>query len=115
MRAIMSKPPSLLSLLLVLVLLAVFGVLGAKFMLGRHAASTTSQLALVWSNIDTLPAGERAFLVELAHTCNVTMREPQRAEVVGCLRSVQMNAAASARLEGLLKGAATPASTPAGR
>jgi len=111
----MTKPPSLLSLLLVLVLLAVFGVLGAKFMLGRHAASTTSQLAIVWPNIETLPAGERDFLVELAHTCNVTMREPVRAEVVDCLRSVQMTAAATARLEGLLKAAATPESTPAGR
>ena len=111
----MTKPPSLLSLLLVLVLLAVFGVLGAKFMLGRHTASTTSQLATVWPNIETMPQAERDFLVELAHTCNVTMREPLRAEVVDCLRSVQMTPAASARLEALLKGAPAPVSTPAGR
>ncbi len=111
----MTKPPSLLSLVIGLVLLAVFGVLGAKFMLGRHAASTTSQLAIVWPNIETMPQAERGFLVELAHTCNVTMREPLRAEVVDCLRSVQMTPAASARLEGLLKGAPAPESTPAGR
>lgn len=104
----MNKPPSLLSLLLVLVLLAVFGAVSAKFMLGRHAASTMSQLGTVWPNIETMPASERNFLVELAHTCNVTTREPVRAEVVDCLRSVQMNAAASARLDGLLKQASAP-------
>lgn len=104
----MNKPPSLLSLLLVLVLLAVFGVLGAKFMLGRHSASTMSQLGAVWPTIETMPESERNFLVELAHTCNVTTREPVRAEVVDCLRSVKMNAAASARLDGLLKQAPAP-------
>ncbi|GAB3386554.1 hypothetical protein [Massilia agri] len=104
----MNKPPSLLSLLFVLVLLAVFGVVGAKFMLGRHSASTMSQLGTVWPNIETMPEGERAFLVELAHTCNVTTREPVRAEVVDCLRSVKMNAAAADRLDGLLKQAPAP-------
>ncbi len=111
----MNKPPSLLSLLLVLVLLAVFGVIGAKFMLGRHTASTIGQLGAVWPNIETMPESERSFLVELAHTCNVTMREPVRAEVVDCLRSVQMNADATQRLDGLLKQAPTPESRPAGR
>ena len=111
----MNKPPSILSLLLVLVLLAVFGVVGAKFMLGRHSATTMNQLGAVWPNIEAMPEAERGFLVELAHTCNVTTREPVRAEVVDCLRSVRMDANASARLDGLLKQAPTPESTPAGR
>lgn len=83
----MNKPPSLLSLILVLVLLAVFGFVGARYMLNKHSASTTSQLAIVWPNIETMPAQERAFLVELALTCNVVQRQAVRAEVIDCLRS----------------------------
>jgi len=101
MRA-MNKPPSLLSLLLVLTALAVFGVLGAKYMLSSHKESTNEQLGLVWPGIAAMPEGDRNFLVELAHTCNLTMREPVRAEVVDCLRSVQMNEGAKARLERLI-------------
>lgn len=107
----MSKPPSIRSLILVLVLLAVFGAVGAKFMLGRHTDTTMSQLGTVWPDIATMPESERAFLVELAHTCSVTTREPVRAEVVDCLRSVPMNAAATARLDRLLSQA--PAQGPA--
>jgi hypothetical protein len=61
------------------------------------------QLALVWPGIATMPEQERAFLVELAHTCNLTTREPVRAEVVDCLRSVQVNQDAAARLDRLLQ------------
>ena len=111
----MNKAPSLLSLILVLVALAVFGVVGAKFMLNRHTTTTMSQLGTVWPNVETMPEGERAFLVELAHTCNVTMREPVRADVVDCLRSVKMNAAASERLDRLLSQAPTREPAPAGR
>ena len=102
----MSKPPSIRSLILVLVLLAVFGAVGAKFMLGRHADTTMSQLGTVWPDLATMPESERVFLVELAHTCSVTTREPVRAEVVDCLRSVPMNATATARLDRLLSQAA---------
>jgi len=98
----MNKPPSLFSLFLVLVLLAVFGFVGARYMLKTHSQSTLDQLGLVWPHIATMPEQERAFLVELAHTCNITTREPVRAEVVDCLRSVRMDANASARLDRLL-------------
>jgi len=111
----MTKPPSIRSLILVLVLLALFGVVGAKFMLGRHTDNTMSQLATVWPDIAAMPQGERDFLVELGHTCNVTMRDTLRAEVVDCVRSVQMTPAASARLEGLLAQAPATVVAPAGR
>ena len=48
----MNKAPSLLSLILVLVALAVFGVVGAKFMLNRHTTTTMSQLGTVWPDPD---------------------------------------------------------------
>ncbi|MCC2957843.1 hypothetical protein LK542_19670 [Massilia sp. IC2-477] len=104
----MNKPPSLLWLFLVLALLAVFGFVGARYMLKAHSQSTLDQLAVVWPNIATMPEQERGFLVELAHTCNLTTREPVRAEVVDCLRSVRMDANASARLDRLL-GQTAPA------
>lgn len=98
----MNKPPSLLSLFLVLAVLAVFGFFGAKYMLGAHKESTDQQLGIVWPGIATMPEQDRAFLVELAHTCNLTMRQPVRAEVIDCLRSVKMNADATARLDRLI-------------
>jgi hypothetical protein len=101
----MNKPPSLRTLFLVLAALAVFGFLGAKFMLSSHSASTQEQLRLVWPDIAALPEPERAFLTELALTCNVVKREPVRAQVVECLRSVPMTATATGRLEALLKQA----------
>lgn len=81
-----SKPPSLLSLILILVVLGLFGAVGAKFMLNRHSASTMSQLALVWPGIESMPQDERGLLFELALTCNVVDRQPVRAEVIACLR-----------------------------
>lgn len=102
----MNKSPSLIWLILVLVLLAVFGVVGARYMLEAHAQSTDEQLAVVWPRIGAMPQGERAFLVELAHTCQLTTRPAVRTEVVDCLRSVPMNADARARLERLLGQAA---------
>ena len=98
----MTKPPSLLSLLAVLVALAIFGFFGARYMLKSHSASTLDQLRLVRPDIATMPEQDRAFLVELAHTCNMTMREPVRAEVIDCLRSVKMDAAATERLNRLI-------------
>ena len=108
MRA-MNKPPSLLSLFLVLAALAVFGFIGARYMLSSHTESTKEQLGLVWPGIASMPEQDRNFLVELAHTCNMTMRAPVRAEVIDCLRSVRMNEEASARLERLLGQAPAPA------
>ena len=101
----MNKPPSLLSLFLALAALAVFGFLGASYMLSSHKDSTSQQLGLVWPGIAAMPEGDRNFLVELAHTCNLTVREPVRAEVVDCLRSVPMTQQAKGRLEGLIKQA----------
>jgi hypothetical protein len=49
-----------------------------------------------------MPEQERAFLVELALTCNVVERQPVRAEVVACLRSVPKNASATERLDRLI-------------
>lgn len=98
----MNKPPSLLSLILVLAALAVFGVIGAKYMLGSHKESTDEQLGLVWPAFASMPEQDRAFLTELAHTCNLTMRAPVRAEVVDCLRSVKMTSEATARLDRLI-------------
>lgn len=98
----MNKPPSLLSLFLVLAALAAFGFLGARYMLSEHSASTERQLGLVWPGIATMAEADRAFLTELAHTCNMTIREPVRAEVVDCLRSVKLTPEANARLDRLL-------------
>lgn len=108
----MNKPPSLLSLFAALAALAIFGFFGARYMLSSHSASTQEQLRLVWPGIAALPEPERAFLTELALTCNVVKREPVRAEVIDCLRSVPMNQAATGRLEGLLKQAPPPAGKP---
>lgn len=107
MRA-MNKPPSLLSLFLVLAALAVFGFIGARYMLSSHTESTKEKLGLVWPGIASMPEQDRNFLVELAHTCNLTTRQPVRAEVLDCLRSVRMNGEATARLERLV-GQAPPA------
>ena len=109
----MNKPPSIRSLILFLVLLAIFGVFGAKYMLNKHSASTTDQLAIVWPDIAGMPAQERAFLVELALTCNVVARQPVRAEVIDCLRSTtaQMQPGANQRLDRLIQGA-PPAGQP---
>mgnify|MGYP003580298791 CR=1 FL=1 len=98
----MTKPPSLRSLFLVLAALAVFGFIGARYMLSSHTESTNRQLGIVWPGIETMPEADPNFLVELAHTCNLTIRPPVRAEVVDCLRSVKMNAEARARLDRLL-------------
>ncbi len=98
----MNKPPSLLSLLGILVLLAVFGVFGAKYMLNATSQSTLEQLGVVWPGVAAMAEPDRAFLVELALTCNLATRQKVRTEVVACLRSVEMDAAAKARLERLL-------------
>jgi hypothetical protein len=71
-------------------------------MLSSHSASTQEQLRLVWPGIAAMPEPEQAFLTELALTCNVVKREPVRAQVIDCLRSVPMDAGAKARLEGLI-------------
>lgn len=107
----MTKPPSLLSLFAILALLGIFGFFGAKYMLNSHSASTQEQLRLVWPGIASLPEPEQAFLTELALTCNVVKREPERAQVVDCLRSVPMDASAKARLESLV-GQAPQAASP---
>lgn len=104
----MSKqPPSLLLLIVILVVLALFGAVGAKFMLNRHSASTMSQLAVVWPGIETMPQDDRNLLVELALTCNVVEREPVRAEVIDCLRSsaATIRPSPGERLERLIAGA----------
>jgi len=98
----MTKPPSLLSLFAILVVLGIFGFFGAKYMLSSHSASTQEQLRLVWPGIATMPEPEQAFLTELALTCNAAKREPVRAQVIDCLRSVPMDDSAKARLERLL-------------
>lgn len=98
----MSKPPSILLLVAILAVLTIFGVVGARYQLNKHSASTMEQLALVRSDIAAMPEPDRAFLVELALTCNVVERQPVRAEVVACLRSVPTNASATERLDRLL-------------
>ncbi|SFD05702.1 hypothetical protein [Massilia yuzhufengensis] len=109
----MPKPPSLLALLAFLVVLAVFGVVGAKYMLGSHSDATQSQLALAWPQLASMPEPERAFLTELALTCNVVARPAVRADVLDCLRATAtgMGPAAAARFERLAAPAPTPATT----
>ena len=106
----MNKPPSILSLIAVLVALAIFGFFGAKYMLDKHSASTTDLLAIVWPGIAGMPAQERAVLVELALTCNVAARQPVRAEIIDCLHSTtaQMQPGATERLDQLIRQAAPP-------
>ncbi|RZA36232.1 MAG: hypothetical protein EOP92_06390 [Lysobacteraceae bacterium] len=101
----MNKPPSLLTLFLALAALTVFGIVGARYLLGSHVESTDRQLGIVWPGIASMPAADRDFLVELAHTCNLVTRQPVRAEVLDCLRSVKMTTDASARLERLVNQA----------
>ena len=99
-----SKSPSLLYLIVPVVVLAIFGVFGARYMLGAHAEKTLDRLAVVWPAIATMPEPERAFLVELALTCNVAEREAVRAEVIACLRSAagKMQPAPTGRLDRLI-------------
>ena len=101
------KSPSLLFLIVPVVVLAIFGFFGARYMLKTHADKTLDRLAVVWPAIETMPEPERAFLVELALICNVAEREAVRAEVVACLRSSaeKMTPAPTGRLEGLLRQA----------
>lgn len=98
----MNKPPSLLSLFLIIAALVVFGIIGARYLLSSHTEATDRQLGLVWPDLAAMPEAERAFLVELAHTCSVTERQPVRAEVIDCLRSVPMTREARARLDRLV-------------
>lgn len=102
-----TKPPSLLSLILILVVLGLFGAVGAKFMLNRHSDSTMGQLALVWPGIGSMPQEERGLLFELALTCNVVDRKPERAEVIACLRdaAATLNPPPTAQLERLISQA----------
>lgn len=100
----MSKPPTLLSLIVVLVVLTIFGVVGARYMLSSHSESTLTQLGTVWPDMSTMPEPERSFLVELALTCNVVARPAVRAEVIDCLRSTAANTrpASTERLDRLI-------------
>ena len=103
----MNKPPSLLSLLAFLAVLAIFGVVGAKYMLNSHSEKTMQQLGVVWPDIAAMPEQERAFLTELALTCNVADRPAAHAEVVACLRSAtaKMQPSSTVRLARLIEGA----------
>lgn len=101
----MNKSPSLLSLFLIIAALVVFGIVGARFLLSSHTEATDRQLALVWPDLAALPEADRAFIVELAHTCTVTERPQLRAQVVDCLRSVPMTGDARARLDRLVSQA----------
>jgi hypothetical protein len=107
----MTKPPSILTLIVFLAVLAIFGVVGAKYMLGSHSESTFTRLGIVWPGIETMPEQERAFLFELALTCNVVDRQPVRADVVACLRTAAagMQPPATDRLDRLV-AQAPPAS-----
>lgn len=109
----MNKPPSILSLIVFLVVLALFGVVGAKYMLSSHSESTTQQLGIVWPGIASMPEPDRAFLTELALTCNVAARPAERAQVVDCLRSATatLPPGSAERLERLL-GQAPQAGQP---
>ncbi|OON63986.1 hypothetical protein B0920_11765 [Massilia sp. KIM] len=101
----MNKPPSLLWLAGVLLALALFGVVGAKYMLKTHSSNTMSQLGTVWPQVESMPEQDKNFLVELALTCNLSTREAVRAETVDCLRSAadKLGPEAKGRLEGLLR------------
>lgn len=101
--------PSILLVIVPVLALAVFGFFGARYMLGAHSETTLERIALVWPGVAAMPEADRAFLVELALTCNVVERQPVRAEVVDCLRSAagKMQPGASARLESLVATAPT--------
>lgn len=103
----MSKSPSLLFLIVPLVVLSVLGFFGARYMLGEHLDTTLDRLAVVWPGVAGMPGPERAFLVELALTCNVVERQPVRADVIDCLRPAagKLQPAPTERLEGLIAGA----------
>src|SRR5450830_378386 len=103
----MAKSPSLLSLFAIIAALAIFGFVGARYMLGAHSENTLKQLSIVWPDIEAMPDRERNFLVELALTCNVVQRQAVRAEVIDCLRTTAPKAGpdASARLDRLVKAA----------
>lgn len=98
----MHKSPSLLFLVVPIAALAIFGFFGARYMVGNHADTTLERLAIVWPGVADMP--ERAFLFELALTCNVVERQPVRAEVIDCLRSAagKLQPAPTKRLDELI-------------
>jgi len=106
--AAMSKPtsqsPSLLFLIVPIAALAIFGFFGARYMLNSHVETTMERLAVVWPGVAGMPEPDRAFLVELALTCNVVERKAVRAEVIDCLRSAagKLHPAPTERLESLV-------------
>lgn len=103
----MTKSPSLLFLIVPVVVLSALGFFGARYMLDDHLDTTLDRLAIVWPGVAGMPEPERAFLVELALTCNVAERQPVRAEVLDCLRAVagKLQPAPTERLEGLIASA----------
>ncbi|MBQ5940130.1 hypothetical protein [Massilia sp. AB1] len=95
---------SALQIAAIVLALAVFGVVGAKFAGSRAEQATLARMETVWPDFAAMPEPERMFLIQLSLNCQVVRRPAERAEVVECLRSGarQAGADAPARLERLL-------------
>lgn len=100
----MGIPKSALQITVIVLALAVFGVVGAKYAGKRAEEATQERMQTVWPDFAAMAEPERTFLIHLSLNCQLVRRPPERPEVVDCLRSGarQAGAEASARLERLL-------------
>ena len=100
----MGIPKSALQIAAIVIALAVFGVVGAKFAGKRAEAATFERMESVWPDFSAMPETDRTFLIELSLNCQLIRRPALRPEVVDCLRkgAAQAGGEAPQRLERLL-------------
>lgn len=104
----MRIPKSALQITAIVLVLAVFGVVGAKFAGKRAEQATFERIATVWPGFAAMPEAQRMFLIEVSLVCNLVRRPVVRTEVVDCMRAgaKQLGRDAPARLERLLPAGA---------
>lgn len=100
----MGIPKSALQIVVIVLALAVFGVVGAKFAGKRAEQATFERMETIWPDFSAMPETERTFLIQLSLNCQLVRRPALRSEAVDCLRKGARQAGGDApqRLERLL-------------
>lgn len=103
----MGIPRSALQIAAIVIALAVFGVVGAKFAGKRAEQATFERMETVWPDFSAMPETDRRFLIHLSLNCQLVRRPAARPEAVDCLRTgaKQAGGEAPARFEHLLRAA----------